>query len=156
LTGVEVFTDTSDLLSGSHSPAPDFSPLTVDQLRTKTADADPNVRWGALFELGRRNGDAAAAIAEVTARLADDRVEVRRVAVQTIGIILMHSNASYWQTGSLDSATRPPLPPPCEGGESGGRSESRPIVVLKANADADETVKAGVRIALAAVAAREK
>jgi HEAT repeat protein len=116
----------------SGSPAPDFSPLTVDQLRTKTSDADASVRFAALFELGRRDAQGAAAIKEVTARLTDDHVQVRRVAAQTIGGILMHSS--------------PPYDPDTQAA----------IAALKANTDTDETVKAGVRIALSVVASREK
>jgi HEAT repeat protein len=121
------------LLAGCDSSPPlDLSPLTIDQLRTKTSDADANVRFAALFELGRRDAQAAPAIQEVTARLADDHVQVRRVATQTIGIILMHSTPPYDQ------------------------DTQAAIAALKANTDTDETVKAGVRIALGAVAAKEK
>lgn len=43
------------LLSGCQQPpaAPDLSLLTVDQLRTKSADPDPDVRFAAIFELGQ-------------------------------------------------------------------------------------------------------
>ena len=121
------------LIAGcQQSPAPDLSPLSVEQLRIKTSDADPNIRWAAVFELGRRNGQATAAITELTARLSDDHVEVRRVTTQTIGIVFMHTEPPYDQ--DMQAA----------------------IDAMKANKDTDETVKAGIRIALAALAAKEK
>jgi HEAT repeat protein len=108
----------------------DFSPLSVDQLRSKVSDKDANVRFAAIFELGRRDEQGAAAIKELTARLTDDHVQVRRVTAQTIGIVLMHSSPPY-------------------------NEETRAAIsALKANRDTDETVKAGVRIALAAVKAK--
>jgi len=110
----------------------DLSPLSVDQLRIKTSDADPSIRWAAVFELGRRDGQATAAISELTVRLSDDHVEVRRVATQTIGIVFMHTEPPYDQ--DIQAA----------------------IDALNANEDTDETVKAGIRIALAALAGKEK
>jgi len=121
------------LIAGcQQSPPMDLSPLSVDQLRIKTSDADPSIRWAAVFELGRRDGQATAAISELTVRLSDDHVEVRRVATQTIGIVFMHTEPPYDQ--DIQAA----------------------IDALNANEDTDETVKAGIRIALAALAGKEK
>jgi HEAT repeat protein len=112
--------------------SPDLSSLTVDQLRIKTSDADPAVRWKTVFEHGRRHHQAAAAIKEITVCLDDDHVEVRHVSTHAMCAVFMHSELPYDQ--ELQAA----------------------IDALKANTDPDETVQAGIRIALAMVAAKQQ
>ncbi len=121
------------LLIGCNSAPPiDYSTLTVDELRSKMTDTDPNVRWQSVFELERREEGGVQAVKELTALLDDKNVEVRRVTTQAFAGIFMEAKPPY--SKDLEQA----------------------IVVLKNNQDTDEVVQSGVRIALGIVEAKQK
>ncbi|MEQ8638010.1 HEAT repeat domain-containing protein [Gimesia maris] len=121
------------LLVGCNSaPQIDYTTLTVDQLRSKMTDSDPNVRWQSVFELERREGGGIQAVKELTALLDDKNVEVRRVTTQAFAGIFMEAKPPY------------------------SKDLKQAIVVLKNNQDADEVVRSGVRIALGIVESKQK
>lgn len=121
------------LVLGCQSEPPvDYSTFTIDQLRTKMSDPDPGVRWKAVFETGRRDGQAVQIVEELTSLLADENVEVRRVTTQTLGTMLMEVKSPY------------------------SEEVKQAIAALRANQDPDEVVKMGIRIALGVVDSKQK
>lgn len=121
------------LVLGCQSEPPvDYSTFTIDQLRTKMSDPDPGVRWKAVFETGRRDGQAVQVVEELTSLLADENVEVRRVTTQTMGTMLMDVKPPY------------------------SKEVNRAIAALRANQDSDAVVQSGIRIALGIVDSKQK
>ena len=120
------------VLGCQSEPSVDYSTFTIDQLRTKMSDPDPGVRWKAVFETGRRDGQAVQVVEELTSLLADENVEVRRVTTQTLGTMLMEVKPPY------------------------SEEVKQAIAALRSNQDPDEVVKMGIRIALGVVDSKQK
>ncbi|QDU52397.1 HEAT repeat domain-containing protein [Gimesia panareensis] len=120
------------LVGCQSEPPPDFSGLTMDQLRTKMSDPDPGVRWHAVFEAEHRDGQTVQVVKTLTALLQDENVEVRRVTTQALSSVLMD--------------VKPPYP----------EEVQQAIQALRDNEDPDEVVQAGVRIALRVVDIKQK